>query len=335
MRAASVVKAPLIAARKRAGGLFIQGALTRTAAFAKRIPLAYPARHDVEVIRDLPYLGTGLKEHTYDVWRPVGSADAGRPLPLVLYTHGGAFRALSKETHWIMGLALARRGLVVVVPNYRLAPAHRYPAGSADVAASLVHALANAERYGADKNMVVLCGESAGANITLGLVTGVAFDLPAPHLDPIRDVRITAAVPACGVFDVGDPGRFRRHDPRFHWFFDDRVHELPAWLPRRGGDIVEDPVASPLPFYETKPTPKKPLPPMFLPVGGGDFIKDDHVRLHRALTAIGAVSELEIYGREPHAFHAFVWRAQAKRFWRDQAAFLRRHGVPVREPPPL
>jgi acetyl esterase len=318
--------------RARAGGLAITRSLAGTAALAKRVPLADPARHGVVVTRDVPYLRTGLVEHTLDIWRP---ASSDRPLPLLLYVHGGAFRSLSKDTHWIMGLTMARRGFVVVVPNYRLAPKHRFPAGSADVAHALSWAIAHGERFGADTRTVVLAGESAGANITLGLVTGLHWDVAAPHLDVIRDVEIAAAMPACGVFQVGDPGRFRRIDPAFNWFFNDRVHELTDWLPRRGGDVVEDPVASPLPFLETAPTPTRPVPPLFLPVGGGDFLVDDHIRLARAMAAMGLRAELEVYGREPHAFQAFIWRREARRFWRETADFLRRHGVPVREPPPV
>jgi acetyl esterase len=230
---------------------------------------------------------------------------------------------------------MARRGFVVVVPNYRLAPKHRFPAGSADAADALAWAVDHAERFGADPGTVVLAGESAGANIVMGLITGRCFDVAAPWLDVIRDVEIAAAMPACGVFQVGDPDRFRRSTPSFSWFLDDRVQELVDWLPRRGGVPVEDPIASPLPFLETRPQPTIRVPPLFLPVGGGDFLVDDHVRMVRALQAIGVDAELEIYGREPHAFQAFIWRREARRFWRDSADFLRRHGVPVREPPPV
>ena len=55
--------------------------------------------------------------------------------------HGGAFQSLSKDTHWLMGLAFARRGYVVFSINYRLAPKHRFPAGLQDActAARWVH----------------------------------------------------------------------------------------------------------------------------------------------------------------------------------------------------
>ena len=320
------VDSRFVVARKTIGGLALRKSLSSVSSVVRRLPIAQPARHDVELIANVPYLGTGMIEHTYDVWRP---NNATGPLPLVVYVHGGAFRALSKDTHWIMGLQLARRGLCVVLPNYRLAPEHRYPAGSADAAAAVAHAHAHAERFGADPYTIALMGESAGANIVLGLAVGVAWDVPTRHLDALRELPIKAVVPACGVMQVGDAGRFRRVDPRFHWFFNDRVEELAAWLPRHGGEIVEDPIASPLPFLETASAPTRAVPPMFLPVGGGDFLKDDHARLHTALNRFGVVNEVEVYGREPHAFHAFVWRKEAKRFWNDTARFLNQHGVPT------
>lgn len=326
------MKNPLVAARKVAGAKAIRGFFHAAAGSVKHVPLADPARHDVEVIRDVAYLQTGLGEHTYDVYRPKHRRG---PLPMVLYAHGGAFRALSKDTHWIMGLAYARRGFVVVVPNYRLAPAHRYPAGSADVVAALRHALDHRQRWDFDPDQVVLAGESAGANISLGIAVAQGWDLPAAHIDPIRTLRFRAVVAACGVFQVEDPGRFRRKDPGFHWFFNDRVHELPSWLPHHHGAPVVDPVASPLAHVEQH-APTRPVPPIFLPVGGGDFLLDDHERLARALNRHGVDHVMKVYGSEPHAFHAFVWREQAQACWRDTADFLRRHGdLVVWEPPPV
>ena len=105
-------------------------------------------------------------------------------------------------------------------------------------------------------------------------------------------------------------------------------------MPRHGGDIVEDPIASPLPFLEAAETPKHKVLPMFLPVGGGDFLKDDHQRLHTAFDRLGVDNKVVVYGREPHAFHPFVWREEAKRFWNDTAKFLDAHGVQTTPLPP-
>ena len=271
--------------RKRAGGLLLRSLFEGSSRAFRDFPLSKPAAHGLEVIRDVPYTSSGLAAHSYDVWRPQ-QTDAERakspPLPLVFYIHGGAFRILSKDSHWIMALAFARRGMCVVLPNYRLAPQHRYPEPIADCALALRHAVDNAERWGADPACVVIAGESAGANLAMGLAVGQAWGRDEAHLRPIHDVNIKAVAAACGVFQVGDGGRFRRADPTLHWLFDDRFHELSDYLPLRDGKPHDDELASPLLLVERE-APVRPVPPMFLPCGGGDLLKDDHARMERAL----------------------------------------------------
>ncbi len=328
----SLVASSLERVRKRAGALLLRSLFEGSSRAFRDLPLARPGDHGLEVIRNVPYTGSGLVAHTYDVWRP---KDAGpEPLPLVFYVHGGAFRILSKDTHWIMALAFARRGLCVVLPNYRLAPAHPYPAAVTDTALALRHAIDNAQRWHADPDCVVVAGESAGANLAVGLTVGQAWDRKEPHLQPLQGIEIKAVVAACGLFQVGDPGRFRRADPSVPWLINDRAHEVVDYLPRRDGQPHDDELASPLLLVERR-APVKKVPPMFLPVGGGDIVKDDHARLERALRSYGVDVEAPVYGNEPHAFEAFVWRPEARRCWRDTAAFLRSRGVPVREPPPI
>lgn len=327
----SVVARQLHRARSKAGAVAIRSLFMGAARAFVDLPIARPDWHDLVVTRDVPYLGTGLPAHTYDVWR---SKSVTGPLPLCFYVHGGAFRALSKDTHWIMALAFARRGMAVCLPNYRLAPEHRYPAAHEDAALALRHVVDHAGDFGVDKDNVVLAGESAGANIAMGLAIGKAWGRPEQHLRPIADIDVKAVVAACGVFQVGDPARFHKRYPDFHWFYRDRCQELLDFLPLRNGAPFDDELASPLLLVE-KEKPTQKVPPMFLPVGGGDFLIDDHERMERALRGHGVDVSAPVYGKEVHAFHAFIWRDEARRCWRDTADFLRAHGVPLREPPPV
>ena len=91
--------------RRKAGGKAIRWTLEGLAQSAAYHPNASPSRHGLERIRDISY-GPGNHQNL-DVWRPVDRGDG--PLPVILYIHGGGFRILSKESHWIMALALARR----------------------------------------------------------------------------------------------------------------------------------------------------------------------------------------------------------------------------------
>ena len=78
---------------------------------AKLHPRSRPKRHQVEVIKNIPYIDDGETAHTLDIYYP---AYRPRPWPVVFYVHGGGFSLLSKDTHWVMGLAYARFGYMVV-----------------------------------------------------------------------------------------------------------------------------------------------------------------------------------------------------------------------------
>ena len=64
--------------------------------------------------------------------------------------------------------------------------------------------------------------------------------------------------------------------------------------------------------------------PFFAPVGTRDPLLDDTRRLEKALTRLRVPCEARYYPDEIHAFHALVWRPQARACWRDALAFLDR-----------
>src|SRR5947209_3745797 len=90
--------------RMRAGAALVDNLFRGLSRAGRLHPMARPERHGVEVLRNIPYQTTGLGEHTLDLYRPVADGQPGGR-PVVLYIHGGGFRILSKDTHWLMGLA--------------------------------------------------------------------------------------------------------------------------------------------------------------------------------------------------------------------------------------
>jgi acetyl esterase/lipase len=99
---------------------------------------------------------TGLQ---LDVYTPVGAANA----PVVVFFFGGRWSEGDKSLYEFVGAALARQGLVAVVPNYRLYPAVKFPAFVQDSAKAVRWARDNAQRYGGDANRLFVMGHSAGA----------------------------------------------------------------------------------------------------------------------------------------------------------------------------
>lgn len=310
--------------RRTAGALVADGFFELTSRACRLVPISHPAMHGVEVVRHLPYRTSGLVEHRLDVYRP---QRAEGPLPVVLYVHGGGFRVLSKDSHWIFALMFARRGYLVVSINYRLAPRHPFPAAVEDACAALAWTRRNAAAFGGDPDRIVLAGESAGANLVTSLAVATSWRRQEPWAAELFDEGVAprAVMPACGYLQVTDPERLWRAR-RLPSVVVDRLTEVTdAYL---GGVRYRHPreleLADPLLVLERGERPERPLPPFFAPCGSLDPLIDDTQRLEAALARLGVECEAPCFDGEPHAFHAFVFRSQAIACWRQTFRFLDR-----------
>jgi acetyl esterase/lipase len=110
------------------------------------------------VARDLAY-GDGSRRRL-DVYAPAGAAG---PLPVIVFIYGGSWDSGSKDDYAFAGAALAARGFVTVVPDYRLVPDVRFPHFIEDCAAAVRWVADHVVEYGGDPSRVVLVGHSAGA----------------------------------------------------------------------------------------------------------------------------------------------------------------------------
>lgn len=97
-----------------------------------------------------------------DVYAPT----RGRgPWPVIVFFYGGSWSSGERQGYAFVGRALAARGFVVVVPDYRLVPEVTYPGFVEDGAAAVRWVRTNARTYGGDRDRIVLAGHSAGAYI--------------------------------------------------------------------------------------------------------------------------------------------------------------------------
>jgi triacylglycerol lipase len=85
--------------------------------------------------------------------------------------------------------------VLAVLPNYRLGPRHRWPAGAEDAASVLAWARANVAAYGGDPDHIVLAGESAGA-------AHVAAATLIRRFHPAEGLKIAGAFLASGVYNA-------------------------------------------------------------------------------------------------------------------------------------
>lgn len=100
----------------------------------------------------------GLK---LDVYRPIAAQDA----PVVVFFHGGTWKNGNRQQYRWAGEALARHGVVAIVPDYRKYPQVTLDGFMRDAAAAVAWSRAHAAEHGGDPRRLVLMGHSAGAHM--------------------------------------------------------------------------------------------------------------------------------------------------------------------------
>lgn len=131
---------------------------------------------------------------TLDVYAPRGARGAA---PIAVFFYGGSWDSGRRQDYNWVGRALASRGFVTVVADYRLYPEVRYPVFLEDGAQAIRWASDNAARFGGDPTRIVLVGHSAGAYNAVMLGLDGRY-LRAAGVDPAR---IKAVAGLSGPYD--------------------------------------------------------------------------------------------------------------------------------------
>lgn len=171
----------------RAWSLLVAAAILGCAAAAWLAPLAvlnaFARAEDCSERTGLSYADG--PRHGLDVYVPAGP---GQGRPVVVFFYGGGWEEGERGSYRFIAAALAGRGFVTVVPDYRVYPQVRFPAFLQDAALAVRWAHDHAAQFGGDGGRLVLVGHSAGAHIAAMLT----FDrqwLADVGLDATRDLR--------------------------------------------------------------------------------------------------------------------------------------------------
>ncbi|MCW9042157.1 MAG: alpha/beta hydrolase [Pseudopelagicola sp.] len=224
---------------------------------------------------------------------------------VILYLHGGAYVFGSVRTHRaVLGHMSRHSGHVVVMPDYRLAPEHPFPAAIED--ARRAYALLLEAGY--QSKQIIVGGDSAGGGLALALLGQLiaeGADLPAGvfAFSPLTDMTFSgSSLGTNSEKDVLLPG--------------DRA-SLCAEFYLAGHD-PNDPRASPL--YADMVG----APPVYLAVSEREILRDDTLRMVETLEKADVRVTLERHERAPHAwpvFHGLI--PEAGETGRRVAAWIR------------
>jgi acetyl esterase/lipase len=163
-------------------------------------------RAGISETRDIAYAPGD--RHGLDIYAPERQ---GSSAPVIVFIYGGGWKDGNKAEYRFVAAALAAKGFLTVVPDYRLFPEVRFPTFLQDNAAAVAWTKANIARYGGDPHRIFLMGHSAGA-YNVAMLTLDKRWLAADGLDPDRD--IVGTVGLAGPYDF-----LPLHDPELEIIF--------------------------------------------------------------------------------------------------------------------
>jgi monoterpene epsilon-lactone hydrolase len=234
-------------------------------------------------------------------WVSVPQSLPGRTL---LYLHGGsfAFRFPNAQTAFAARLCRQLRASALV-PDYRLAPEHPYPAAPDDCE----RAWRWARAQGCQPAHTVFVGDSAGG--TLSLVT----------LN--RSLRNHEPLPACAVLlspavdcTLASPSLTDNH--RF-----DAVISLPRLVALRQG-YVPDPELYRHPDVSPYFADFTGFPPLFMQAGSTEMLRDEALRVADKAHTAGVDVQVELWPGVPHAFQLAPFLPETTRAIERITAFV-------------
>lgn len=103
-----------------------------------------------------------LSRQQLDVYRPIAAAPAGG-YPVAVFFYGGSWNRGERADYRFVAAALASRGVLTLVADYRLYPQVRYPEFLEDCAQAVAYGLREAAALGGNPKRVFVVGHSAGA----------------------------------------------------------------------------------------------------------------------------------------------------------------------------
>ena len=221
-----------------------------------------------------------------------------------LLLHGGGYNAGSPKTHRSMAANLAAAtGMRVLVPDYRLAPEHPFPAGVKDALLAYGWLLSQ----GLSEADIVVGGDSAGGGLALSMLLALReanarMPLAAVLMAPWTD--LTVSSPSYETLRDKDPTITR-----------EGLREAGLWY--AGNRDPADPMLSPL-FADPSG-----LPPLLIHAGGDEVMVDDSVLFAERAQAAGVETVLKVWPGLWHVFQVQSHVPEAAQAIAEIGAFVR------------
>lgn len=212
-------------------------------------------------------------------------SNAKHKRPILLYLHGGGwcFGSINSCARFCAAVAL-EGDCAVAALNYRLAPAHPYPAALEDIRQAVSYLRENAAHWGCDSTQIAVGGDSAGGNLAL------AAGMSVPGIDkviPIYPVTklFTEITPSWTTYGQG---------------YGNDAELLEAFNEAYANHDERNPLIS---VGLSSDEALKSLPPALFISAGHDILLDQTAELVDRMNSLGCSVSYHVY---PTATHLFI-----------------------------
>ena len=160
----------------------------------------------VTVQKDLAYVPGGHERQKLDLYLP---KEASKPLPVIVWIHGGGWQAGSKENNPL--LAYAGKGYAVASINYRLSQHAVFPSQIEDCKTAIRWLRAHAKTYNLNPSKIGVAGSSAGGHLVALLGTaGEVKELEGKEGNLDQSSQVQCVVDLYGPTDFSTMGGAHR-----------------------------------------------------------------------------------------------------------------------------
>jgi acetyl esterase/lipase len=227
------------------------------------------------------------------IYTPTGSKNRAA----MLYIHGGGMMIGSPAMDdALLASTASELDIVIVSPDYRLAPEYPYPSAIDDCNEAWHFMLNNAAKLEIDTKRIAIGGESAGGGLAAGSVLRIHDE---GGTQPIAQWLFCPMLDDRTALD-------RTLDKVNHFIWDNKLN-LAGWTSYLGAQIGADDVSA----YAAPARRKdfKGLPKAWIGVGDIELFYEEDRKYAEALQAAGVDCELDVVAGGPHAFEGLAPKA--------------------------
>lgn len=304
------------------GAMIIRFVFTNSGRDVTKALAAHQPQRPIDQILDQQY-HMGDKDAWLDVYFPKEAATKQQRLPVIVWTHGGAWLSGDKRDYAAYFRLLADQGFTVVAPNYSLAPQKSYPTPVHQLNEVYSYIQNQADRFHADTNTFILAGDSAGAQLSgqmAALITNPAYAQQVGIMPQLQAVQLKGVVLNCGIYMMERLAAGGPNLPKIIGWGDD----VSVWAYSGTSDFSSPIIKQMSPYYHVT----KDFPATYISGGNGDPLTNTQsVPLANKLSGLGVPVTRHFFAADyypmlPHEYQFNLDTPDGERALQATIAFL-------------